>query len=353
MNYNNNGYNNYNNNYNNQMQQPVSNPNVTGNLYDFSQDINTNQYNGYSNQNVTFTKENKKKHFPFFAFLEFLIIIFLCVYIANEKGYIHIKFLDNLIPEKEVKEKETPLEEKKEEEKKDEDGEDETDKNLQAEFKLRAYYVGNIGVSFQNLVSPIFNKDTKSENISDKEKLQSILIGELTIEKGYADLSDVTEYSEVFPSLAQNPENDMKTIKYISAETIATKYKMVYGIDLKHQSIEDTCPIYVYSEKYNRYYINAYCSSESGVYAINQYAYKVSKKDDKYYVFVSVATYKSNEDNSITVYKDAESKEKYKDYQTAEEFQISDANYKEFSLYKYTFTKNDNGYAFTSIEKIS
>ena len=125
MNYDNNN-NNFNNTYNmNQgpmfqpmQQMPNNQPN--GNLYDFSNDINNNvSNNGYSNENVEF-KSSKKKRFSFFALLEFLIIVFLCLYIANDKGYIHIKYLDNLIPAKEQKQEEPKEESKTAEAKKEE-----------------------------------------------------------------------------------------------------------------------------------------------------------------------------------------------------------------------------------------
>ena len=106
MNYDNNGYNNYNgypnNNYNNYNQmppmndpmqqmpqqpmmeqqpmmqeQPMMNNNMGGNLYDFSNDLNTNQF-GYGN-NMYNQTPNKKKKVPVFALLELLIIVFLCL----------------------------------------------------------------------------------------------------------------------------------------------------------------------------------------------------------------------------------------------------------------------------------
>ena len=351
----NNSFNNFNNQPNqmppyNNMQSNMSNTNMGGNLYDFSQDMNSNtQYNGYSNENTTF-KSSKKKRFSFFALLEFLIIVFLCLYIANDKGYIHISFLDNLIPAKEQK-KEEPVE-KEEEPKPSSEEAVVTDSKLVAEFKLRAYYMGNIGVNFANLISPIFSKDTKVEDLTDTMKIQSILMGELTIEKNYKDLADENEYKEVFPTESANPSYQMAAIKYVDAATVSARYKMIYGKEPTHASIPDNCPIYVYNEKYNKYYMNPYCGDKVDNRSINQFAYKITAKDDKYYVYISVATFYSNEDGSIIVYKDPKLEEKYKDYKTAEEFQIDSSNYDNFSKYKITFVKNGEEYTFSSIEKI-
>lgn len=395
MNYDNNGYNNYNgypsNNYNNYNQmppmqdpmqqmppmndpmqqmpqqpmmeqqpmmqeQPMMNNNMGGNLYDFSNDLNTNQF-GYGNNNMYNQTPNKKKKVPVFALLEFLIIVFLCLIIANDKGYIHIKFLDNLIPAKEKVEEE-PTEEKTEEptpEKEPEEGVV-TDAKLVTELSLKAYYVGNIGVDFSNLISPIFGNNTKFEDLSENDKLQSIVMGALTIEKAYGELTDKNEFNEVFPDIANNKEyNDpIKDFRVIDSIKIETTYKMIYGETLQNKSINTTCPLIVYNEKYKKYYLNPYCASGELNNSINQFVFKVTTKGDDYYVYTAIATYKKNPDGTYTVYKDHKLTDKYNDY-TAEEFTkfaIDSTNYKDFSKYKITFSKKGEEYAFKYIEKI-
>ncbi len=359
MNYDNN--NNFNNGYNMNQRPPVQpmqqmpNNQPNGNLYDFSNDINTNNNvssNGYSNENVEF-KSSKKKRFSFFALLEFLIIVFLCLYIANDKGYIHIKFLDNLIPVKEQKQEENKEEEKKEEKKEESTI---TDNKTVAEFKLRAYYLGNIGVSFEKLVSPVFSKNTKASDLTPADRLHAILMGALTVESKYESLTDAAAYQELFPDLAANTANDMSVIKVIDSSFIESRYKLVFGENPTNTNLEDTCPHFVYSEKYKKYYINPYCGNVVVNESINQFAYKVTSDGEKFYVYISVATYKQNEDGSVSVYKDPGLTEKYKDFATEAEytnFEINSSNYNEFSKYKITFVKNGEEYAFSSLDKVT
>ena len=398
MNYDNNGYNNYNgypnNNFNNYNQmppmndpmqqmppmndpmqqmpqqpmmeqqpmmqeQPMMNNNMGGNLYDFSNDLNTNQF-GYGNNNMYNQTPNKKKKVSVFALLELLIIVFLCLIIANDKGYIHIGFLDNLIPAKDkapAEEETTPPKDEKEEEKEKEKEEGVvTDTNLVSEYSLRAYYVGNIGVDFSNLISPIFGNNTKYEDLSEDDKLQSIIMGALTIEKAYVELTDQNEFNEVFPDIASNKDykDPIKDIRAVDAVKIETTYKMIYGETLKNRSVSTTCPIIVYNEKYKKYYLNPYCSSGELNNSINQFVYKITTTGDDYYVYTAIATFKKNPDGTYVVYKDHKLTEKYQDY-TAEEFakfQIDSTNYKDFTKYKITFSKKGEEYAFKSIEKI-
>ncbi len=361
----NNGYNGYNNGYNQVPQQPVRPqptmepvpqpipetpqeplyPNQGGNLYDFSSDLNQNNN---TNQMVEIEPPKKKKRFSFFAFLEFLIIVFLCLYIANDLGYIHIKQLDNLIPAKETKKEEPKQEEKKEMEKTENTI---TDEKLIQDISVKAYYVSNIGVNFSNFISPIFGKTTKIEDLSSQDKLQSIIMGFSTVEQNaYTKLSDQTEFKEVFPSL---PQENISSINYIDANKVKEKYKDVYGEEIENASINNTCPIVVYNEKYSHYYINPFCDRSDAQSSIDQYVYKVTALGDEYYAYISIAPYRAGADGTVTVYKDYRLEERYKDYSKDEfaNFRVSDV-YKDLSKYKMTFTKTDSGYSFKSIEAV-
>ena len=345
MNYDNNNFNNFNNNNN----HPPMPHQQSGNLYNFQNDIN-NSNNGYSNEDVTFTS-SKKKRFNFIALLEFLIIVFLVCYIANDKGYIHVKFLDNLIPVKKEKQEEP----NKTEEKPKTEETNITDTKLIADFKIRAYYMGNVGVSFDNLISPIFLKNTTSSDLTDEQKLQAIVMGALTVENRYESLVDPDEYKEVFPTIASEPANDISVIKFVDASFIESRYKMVFGEEPKNASIENKCPIIIYSDKYKKYYLNPYCGSGIKKESINQFSYRATTDGKKFHVYISVSTYRENDDKTVTVYKDPKLTKKYKDYASMEEysnFEINASNYKEFSKYKITFIKKGSEYAFDSIEQI-
>jgi len=362
----NNGYNNYNNypnnNYNQMPQQPTMEPIPQqmpqaqaplvetqpmyqgGNLYDFSNELPQNN----QQQMINIEPPRKKKRFSFFAFLEFLIIIFLCLYIANDKGYIHIKQLDNLIPAKEQKKEEPKEETPKKEEKVEAKV---TDESIIQLLSTKTNYLSNIGVNGSNLISTIYAKTTKIEDISNNDRLSSILIGFMTLEKNaYTAMTDKEELKEVFPSLT---EDKMSGILYIDANKVKEKYKEIYSEEITNTSIMDICPSITYNEKRARYYLNPYCNAAEIRSSIDQYIYKVTTLDDNYYVYLSIATYKDNGDETITVYKDYELKEKYKDYSRADfnNFKITDV-YKDLNKYKLTFTKTGDNYVFKQIESV-
>jgi len=357
-NYPNNQYNGGNvyNNYNQQVPSPqaqeqMNNQNslaAGGNLYDFSQDLN-GPGNGYSNENTVYTS-SKKKGGGFFAFLEFLIIVFLCLYIANDKGYIHIEFLDNLIPAKEVKE-EPKKEETKEEKEKEPEETVVTDKKINLEYVNKAYYVSNIGVNFDNIISPIFTKDTKIDDLSSTDKLKTIATALHTIDKAYKVIESDEEFKAVFPT----KDISKKTkIFYIESAVLEEKYKMIFGEGLTKENIENTCPIFTYNDTYKKYYMDTDCITQSNGLSIDYFVYKVASIGDYYNVYMSIDTYKSNGDGTISLYKDAEQKNLYKTYSDAEfkSHKLSVDNYKEFDRYKISFKKNGDNYLFDTITKV-
>ena len=143
-------------------------------------------------------------------------------------------------------------------------------------------------------------------------------------------------------------------IKVIDSSFIESRYKLVFGEEPTNTNLEDTCPHFVYSDKYKKYYINPYCGNTIVNESINQFAYDVKTDGEKFYVYVSVASYKQNEDNTYSVYRDPELKEKYQDFATEEEyskFEVNNSNHNEFSKYKVTFVKVNDEYAFESFEK--
>ena len=350
-----NGGNNYNN-YNQQVPSPqaqeqMSNQNslaAGGNLYDFSQDLNA-PGNGYSNENTVYTS-SKKKGGGFFAFLEFLIIVFLCLYIANDKGYIHIAFLDNLIPAKEVKEE--PKQEEKEEKEKEPEETVVTDNKINLEYVNKAYYVSNIGVNFDNLISPIFLKDTTINDISSTDKLKTIETAIHTIDKGYKVVESDEEFKAVFP----NKDISKKTkVFYVEATVLEEKYKQLFGEGLTRENLENTCPVFIYNDTYKKYYMDTDCMTKSNGLSVDYFVYKVTSIADEYNVYMSIDTYKSNGDGTVSLYKDAEQKNLYKTYSDADfkNFKLSVENYKEFDRYKITFKKNGDNYLFDKIVKVT
>ena len=343
------------NNYNQQVPSPQAQEQMSnqsslaagGNLYDFSQDLPQTSSNGYSNENTVY-KSSKKKGGGFFAFLEFLIIVFLCLYIANDKGYIHIEFLDNLIPTKEVEE---PKKEEKEEKEPTPEESVVTESKINIEYTNKAYYISNIGVNFNNVISPIFTKETKIGDLSDTDKLKAIITGLHTVDKAYKNIESEEEFKAVFPGKDISKKDK---VTYVEASIVEEKYKAIFGEGLTNSSIDSTCPVFVYNDTYKKYYLDSDCMIQSNKLSMDYFVYKITSIDDYYHVYMTIDTYKENEDGTVSIYKDVEQKNLYKTISTTDfsNFKLSVDNYKEFDRYKVSFKKNGDTYLFDSIVKV-
>lgn len=324
----------------------------SGNLYDFSGDLKTNK----PTLNNNLPKKKKKKMRGLIAFIEFLIIIFLILFILNEKGYMNNAFfnkISDLIPTKKVEKQETKEEEKKEEPKKEEEPKETkvTEESLVEEMTKKAYYVSNVGVHTNNIISPIFGKTTKLADLTPRDRLQAIAIGFLSIDQKFAPITDVNEFKEIFPTYQ---DTQAQNVAFITAADVAGKYKAVFGEDVTPMNIEDICPKVIYSEKYSKYYLDANCEAQDITKNVDQYVYDLTEDNNNYYVYVATAFSTKNADGTYTVYKNFEMTDKFNDYtqQTYASFSLNASTYTNFNKYKYTFTKKDNVYIFSQIERI-
>jgi hypothetical protein len=95
------------------------------------------------------------------------------------------------------------------------------------------------------------------------------------------------------------------------------------------------------------------------------YVYDYKEENDKAYVYISVAYGKevpvmanggATNKTTVNIYRNAKRDDLYKSYvvdpTTKDQFNLSADNYKEFTKFKYTFTKTNGEFHFTSIEVI-
>lgn len=143
----------------------------------------------------------------------------------------------------------------------------------------------------------------------------------------------------------------------VSVNEVEEKYKELFGTDIKEfKSLGTTYkqPLYVYDKENNVYYIINVGGSTT---TTNTYLYnnKYTTKGDNAYVYVNFGISEYNIDTNLyDIYKDAVNKTIYKagvDETSVSSFKIDSSNYKEFSEYKFQFTKNNDGsYYFSNVE---
>ena len=379
MNYDNNNYNSgYDqNNYNgytgyNGMQQPITgyNPNgmnqmdpnaaPQGNVYDFSNDLKQTN-NGYSNNNASYRK-SKGGGGGFFAFLEFLIIVFLVLFIANQRGFVNIGFLDKLdemIPTKEEK-KETKTDTDEDKDKVEIKEQTLTETSLKNELQKKVTYLSHIGVSYNNTIGTFFSKDMTITDISEQDKIQALALATRNIDNSFTAVIDEVEFATILP---EGDTTQMNRLLSAPADTLATKYTGIFGGNITNMNVTSSCPSVIYSSNYSKYYLNTFCTDDivKSTNMLHLYIYNYTKDSGHNYVYVSVGVSKASsnvEDPSTTytIYKDYQMTKEYKTITQAEfdKFAIDDKTFEQFDKYKITFKENDKGiFVFDNIKKIN
>jgi len=349
-----NDYNNYNPNYNNNNNQVNLSPtnNIGNNMYDFTNELgnkpnmnnNSNNFNNTNNNYSDTPKKSGSGFLAFIAFLEFLIIIFLCLYIANSLGYVKISFLDNLIPAKEVKIEETPEEEKTSTEV------EITDTAIKTEIQNKIYYLNYLGINASNYKSSFYKSGLSINDLTSEEKELAILLGSFTSNTNVTSVTDDNEFKSVFPDKDIGLKESTKSV---SKDYMNTLYLNVFGEETPLNSYESNCPIFKYSEAYNKYYMIGKCEYNDSNEIVGAFIYKFTEEGDNMYAYMSVGLFDLS---TFTLYKDYDKNQIYQQYSSLEEINnasINESNYESFSKYKITFTKNKDGlYPFNKIEKM-
>lgn len=193
----------------------------------------------------------------------------------------------------------------------------------------------------------IYKKDISNSEINSEVKLYNVLQNLYNENEGLIPVTTNYDFKELEPYKSFATQIDVSLV--------TERYYDLYGEKIiSHQNLNG-CPTFIYDATNSKYYGMAECGGTSPTY-LKSYNNKYTQLKDNFYVYVSLASITNNEqeDNS-TVYTDYEMQNKYKDVtiQEVENNLINSSNYKDFSEYKYTFIKNENGnYIFSAIERV-
>lgn len=171
-------------------------------------------------------------------------------------------------------------------------------------------------------------------------------------------LINLKEDGEITDKEAEEYDECINT-SYINLSSVEDKLKVLFN---KVPKIDyDVNSINYYYDKDNKKFFELCINKLDGSNFIDTYIYNFDYDEDNAYLYISVS-YGSeelvdNDDTKITIYKDYKHKNVYKKFnynskKPDDNFILDDSNYKEFSLYKYTFEKIDGDYYFKSLEKV-
>lgn len=194
----------------------------------------------------------------------------------------------------------------------------------------------------------IYENDFISNTLLDEdEKLFKILV---TI---YSSLDNytapvTTDYD--FGSM----ENYKDIMVQIDQEKVEELYYSIFGTQkINHRQVNG-CPMFIYDYKNKKYYGSAQCGGTTGS-VLSIYRYKYTQEGNNYHVYLSLGSGKiSDDDGKSYCFRDYQMKEAYEDCTVDQSGSfVNENNYKNFSRYKYTFIKDNNGdYIFSKLERI-
>ncbi len=252
------------------------------------------------------------------------IIAFLLVTIMGEDKKEEKKVEENVQEEKEEKKVEENVQEEKEV--------DITNKALKEEFSNYIDIIDSVSLEKENEKSNLNNIYSIDEVTVDKLSKSSIFGTVLFFDyKSFIDLDDNEKYDS-----------------YVEATPYIEKVYNLFGNVGEVPTKMENCMSFTYNKKENRIYSDSGSGCGAGPYAFATID-KITEKGNNRYVYVYVGSVSPD-----GFYSDPDLTKKYKD---EDEEEVGDdfieKNYKDFTPYKYTFTKNADGYyIFTKLEKI-
>lgn len=146
--------------------------------------------------------------------------------------------------------------------------------------------------------------------------------------------------SSTLKHLGEDPE----TFEYVSVNGFIEDYKILFGFEnISTKNINVNCESYVYDKKANAFVMVANgCGTAAPVAIQKTYVYDVTEDSDNVYVYLAYGVTGQNEKGEFIAYTDYAMNKRYTGNVT-KDFTIDESNYKDFSKYKYTFTKNSDG----------
>lgn len=171
-------------------------------------------------------------------------------------------------------------------------------------------------------------------------------------------LINLKEDGEITDKEASKYDECVNT-SYINLSSVEDKLKILFNevpnIDYDVESIN------YYYDKNNKKFFELCINKLDGSNFIDTYIYDFDYDEDNVYLYISVAYGNEelidNDDTKITIYKDYKHKDIYIRFiynsnKPNDNFILDDSNYRDFSLYKYTFKRVDGDYYFKSLEKV-
>lgn len=190
------------------------------------------------------------------------------------------------------------------------------------------------------------NNSITNEELDETDKLFKIL-AKIYGEKDNYSAPITTDYD--FGSM----ENYKDTMVQINQEEVEELYYSVFGTRNFTNKKVNGCPMFIYDQLNKKYYGSAQCGGTTTNF-LSIYKYKYTYGDNSYYVYLSLGSAKVNEnENGFSCYRDYEMTNSFECPSVSNHDIVTEDNYEEFSQYKYTFVKNENGdYAFSKLERI-
>lgn len=134
----------------------------------------------------------------------------------------------------------------------------------------------------------------------------------------------------------------------IDVSDVEDLYKNLYGSnDYQHKSL-GKCPGFTYDSVNGKYYGASGCGGISP-YSVETYIYSITTKGDELYAYVSLATCDREGDTPV-IYTDFAMTKVYNGNVKDTSDIVNESNYKDFSQYKFVFTKKGSSYSFEKIE---
>lgn len=206
---------------------------------------------------------------------------------------------------------------------------DEKIKILEIDFEMDIYRYASI----------YKNENITNSEMSKKDKLFKVL-SYLYFKTDNYKSPVTTDYN--FGSM----ENYKDIMVQLDEKDVLKLYSNMYGEEVSGMSIEGGCPNFIYDKDNKKYYGSAECGGTTAS-SLDIYKYKYTSDKDNYYVYLSLGSGTLDKDGEPLCYID------YNRTLEVDCENIGQNNYQDYSQYKYTFTKDDNGdYAFSKLEKI-
>ncbi len=292
-----------------------------------------------------------------------IVIAILVIIVMALMGYIIMNkdFKEN------DKKPETKQEEKEQEEKEREIKDIDVIKNISTKIDLLVAK-DKESVEYEaskNLIGYNFRFGFLKNELTSEDK-QKIVMESLEWEKITGDAwkdnqemsTYINNYLEILPEASVFEDNEQ-----ITAEKANQKSVELFGKEITNPvSIIEKCSKYIYDAT-SKLYFRPYtaCGGSSGG-TISSYKSKFTKKGNVAYAYVSFAFVIPSGNEEYKAYKDFDidgERINYKnEYQTSrpvspEYFKLDSTNYQDFSEYKFTFKKGDNGnYYFVDVEQV-